>query len=96
MTADVGIDTVDAAVTVSDEAVQTIEGKEVIFIQEGEGGDAFEARRVKVGRQGTAPDAEGRRSVEILDGLAVGDRYVGKNSFLLKAELGKSEAGHEH
>ncbi len=37
---------------------------------------------------------------ELLDaleaGVAAGERYVGKNSFILKAELGKSEAGHQH
>ena len=32
----------------------------------------------------------------MLDGIAAGERYVGKNSFVLKAELGKSEAGHDH
>ena len=34
--------------------------------------------------------------VEVQEGVAAGERYVGKNSFILKAELGKSEAGHEH
>ena len=29
-------------------------------------------------------------------GVKPGERYVGRNSFTLKAELGKSEAGHEH
>ena len=29
--------------------------------------------------------------VQVLSGLNAGDRYVARNSFLLKAELGKSE-----
>ena len=31
-----------------------------------------------------------------VEGLAPGTSYVVKNAFLLKAELGKSEAGHDH
>jgi hypothetical protein len=34
--------------------------------------------------------------VEILDGLAPGDRFVAQGAFLLKAEIGKNEAAHEH
>lgn len=93
VTADVAIDTADAAVVVDDDAIQTIKGSEVVFVEEG---DSFEARPVKLGRHGSSADAEARRCVEILEGVAAGERYVSKNSFLLKAELGKSEAGHDH
>ncbi len=65
----------------------------MVFVQEG---DAFEARAIKPGRQGSGPGAPGAELVEVLDGIAAGERYVGKNSFILKAELGKSEAGHDH
>ena len=92
-TADVTIDRGEAAVVVSDDAVQTVEGREVVFAQEG---DAFEARPVKLGRKGSSPGTKNEHMVEVLDGLKAGDRYVSKNSFILKAELGKSEAGHEH
>jgi len=34
--------------------------------------------------------------VEIRSGLAAGSRYVSQQSFVLKAELGKAEAGHSH
>lgn len=91
-TADIVVDETDAPITVSDEAVQTVEGKPVVFRQDG---DTFQARPVKLGRRGAAAPGAARL-VEILDGIAAGDRYAGKNSFVLKAELGKSEAGHEH
>lgn len=91
-TADVAVDEGDAPVVTADEAVQTVDGREVVFLQED---DVFEARPVKLGRRGIAPDGQ-TRVVEVLSGVAVGERYVGKNSFILKAELGKSEAGHEH
>jgi len=93
VTAEVAIDSTEASIAVADDAVQRVEGKDVVFVEEG---DVFEARPVKVGRQGTGAESDGRRYVEILEGVAAGNRYVGKNSFILKAELGKSEAGHEH
>jgi cobalt-zinc-cadmium efflux system membrane fusion protein len=93
VTARIALEEVDAPVAVSDDAIQTVEGKQVIFVQ---GGDAFEARPVALGQRGGRPGEPAGHVVEVLDGLAPGDRYVGKNSFILKAELGKSEAGHEH
>ncbi len=76
----------EAPVTVRQTSLQTLEGKTVIFVAEG---DAFEARPVELG----AKDGE---SVEVVSGLLPGDRYVSENSFLLKAEIGKGEAAHEH
>jgi len=92
-TAEVTVDHVSAAVAVSDGALQSVEGKDTVFVQEG---DAFEARPVKVGRRGRSTDERLGQVVEVLEGVKSGERYVSKNSFLLKAELGKSEAGHEH
>jgi cobalt-zinc-cadmium efflux system membrane fusion protein len=34
--------------------------------------------------------------VPVLAGLKVGEKYVASGSFLLKAELGKAGAAHEH
>lgn len=81
-------DNVDAqvAVTVSADAVQTLRDRPVVF---GRYGQQFEARPVQLGR------SDGRR-VEVLHGLNAGERYAAKNSFLVKAELGKSEASHDH
>jgi cobalt-zinc-cadmium efflux system membrane fusion protein len=77
---------VAAVVTVRNGALQELEGKTVVFVAEG---DAFETREVRVGVR----DSE--RS-EITSGLRTGERYVAENSFLIKAELGKSEAEHDH
>lgn len=89
-TADIVVDELDAAVTVSEEAVQRIDGNDVVFVQDGDG---FEVRRIKIARRGAAASG---RVVEVLSGVAAGERYAGRNSFVLKAELGKSEAAHEH
>jgi cobalt-zinc-cadmium efflux system membrane fusion protein len=32
----------------------------------------------------------------VLSGLKVGDQYAGKNSFAVKAEIGKLGATHDH
>lgn len=73
------------AVIVPDESVQSFEGKDVVFARTAEG---FEARPVTVGTR------SGGRA-EILAGLNSGDEVAGKNAFLVKAEIGKSEASHE-
>jgi cobalt-zinc-cadmium efflux system membrane fusion protein len=77
---------VEAAVTVRNGALQELEGKTVVFVAEGE---SFEARAVRVGVR----DSD---RCEITSGLRAGERYVAENSFIIKAELGKSEAEHEH
>jgi cobalt-zinc-cadmium efflux system membrane fusion protein len=73
-------------VAVKGTALQTVENKNVVFVRNGE---KFEAREVEIGDR----DFE---NVEIVFGLMDGDRYAAKNSFVVKAELGKSEASHDH
>ena len=80
--AEVFIDESRAAVTVTPSALQQINDRPVIFVQTGQG---FAARAVQVGRR--ASDA-----IEITSGLKAGERYVAKNSFLVKAEVLKGEA----
>lgn len=67
-------------------AVQQIENESVVFVRTPEG---FEKREVVLGRG----DQE---RVEVVFGLDLGERYATANSFILKAELGKSEAEHSH
>ncbi len=75
-----------APVTVLNEALQTVEGKTVVFVRTAQG---FAARPVELGI------SDGVRSV-VKKGLQAGERYAAAGSFVLKAELGKSEAAHEH
>jgi cobalt-zinc-cadmium efflux system membrane fusion protein len=74
------------AIAVRASAIQTVENRRVVFVRSG---DKFEARDVELG----ARDSD---NVEILFGLLDGDRYAAKNSFIVKAELGKGSASHEH
>ncbi len=52
-------------------------------------GDEYEVRMLDLGRQ----DAEW---VEVLGGLDTGTRYVTTNSYLIKADIEKSGASHDH
>lgn len=72
-------------IIVPSDAVQTVEGRPVVFVVEADG---FRARPVTPGRVAAG-------STEILRGLTGSERIAGKGAFLLKAELGKGEAGHE-
>ncbi|HAT1795702.1 TPA: HlyD family efflux transporter periplasmic adaptor subunit [Legionella pneumophila] len=76
--------TVPVAVLLS--AIQRMDGKEVVFVQQG---DYFEATPVILGEKDS-------QWAEVVSGLDVGQRYVSKNSFFMKAELGKEGASHEH
>jgi cobalt-zinc-cadmium efflux system membrane fusion protein len=71
---------------VSADAIQTVNGKPTVF---GRYGTSFEARPLETGR------SDGKFT-EVVKGLQPGERYAATNSFLLKAELGKSGASHDH
>ena len=75
-----------APIVVSKEAIQEIEGKEFLFVKVPEG---FEKRQVQIG----VGDNE---NFEILSGLSPGEEYASSKTFLLKADLSKKEAEHEH
>ncbi len=86
VTGEIAVGEFSVPLAISYEAIQTVEGKSVVFVNDG---DKFEKREVTTGRSdGTL--------VELLSGLKDGEKYASKNTFLLKAELGKSEAEHEH
>jgi cobalt-zinc-cadmium efflux system membrane fusion protein len=74
------------AVAVQNDALQTLEGKTVIFVKEADG---FEPRPVRLGKA----DSE---FSEVVEGIAAGDTYVARNSFILKSEMGKESAEHGH
>ena len=74
-----------AAVAVPEEAVQSVDGRDVVFVRTRAG---FRAVPVGTGRR-----SAGR--IEIVSGLASGMTIATAGAFLLKAELGKA-AGGEH
>jgi cobalt-zinc-cadmium efflux system membrane fusion protein len=76
----------EVPVAVRSTALQTVDGERVVFIVTDSG---YEPRAVVAGRG----DED---HTEIVSGLAAGERYVATDSFVVKAELEKSDAGHEH
>lgn len=82
---DVTISEAPAAIAVRTDAIQTVEGKLVVFVQEKDG---LEPRPIKPGRADST-------FTEVLEGLASGETYVAKNSFTLKSEMGKENMEDE-
>jgi len=80
---------IEPTLALPEEAVQIVEGGPAVFILVPDEPNTFEKRPVTVGKPigGKVP---------ILTGLKEGESVVIKGSFILKAELGKSEAEHHH
>lgn len=74
------------AVLVPQRAIQTVEGRTIVFVRTGEG---FQAVPVTLGQ----PNGD---SITVTSGLKGGEQVAGTNSFTLKAELGNGEAEHGH
>lgn len=73
-------------VAVARSAIQSFRDWQVVFAQFGE---TFEVRPLELGE-------EDETWVEVKSGLSPGQPYAALNSFVLKAELGKSAASHDH
>ena len=67
-------------------ALQTFRGFDVVYAQVG---DIYEVRMLGLGRQD-------EKFVEVLYGLSPGEIYVTGNSYLVKADIEKSGASHDH
>ncbi|MBN8716352.1 MAG: efflux RND transporter periplasmic adaptor subunit [Xanthomonadales bacterium] len=67
-------------------ALQTFRDWDVVFVRVG---DTYEVRPVELGKR----DAQ---RVEVLSGLKAGDQVVVEQSYLVKADIEKSGASHDH
>jgi len=86
VTAAVTIRKTQVPISIPESALQTFRDWDVVFLNEG---DTYQAQPVELGRQHG-------ESVEVLSGLEPGDRYVVTNSYLIKADIEKSGASHDH
>ena len=82
----IAVDRKPADIVVPLSALQTLEGHDVVFVRDG---DRYTAHPVELGMR----DA---RNVEVLSGLQAGDQVVVEQSYLIKADIGKTGAAHEH
>ena len=85
--AKVAIEKKQAEIVIPLSALQTVEGKTIVFVRHEDGG--FEPQAVQTGRRDF-------QQVEIIHGLKQGQTYVSQNAFSLKAQLQKSEFGEGH
>lgn len=78
-----------AIVAVPEDALQTVEGGPALFVPVADEPGTFQKRAVTIGKAvgGLVP---------IHAGLVEGETFVSAGSFILKAELGKGSAAHEH
>lgn len=74
------------ALAVDVRAIQRFRDWEVVFVQVG---DEYEIRPLELGQRDS-------RFAEVLAGINAGDRYVVEQSFLVKADIEKSGASHDH
>jgi cobalt-zinc-cadmium efflux system membrane fusion protein len=86
VTADVLVEEVEVPVAVKAEAIQTFRDWDVVFIQVG---NTFEIRPLELGRR----DGDW---VEVTGGVAAGQQYATAYSFIIKADILKSGASHDH
>lgn len=75
-----------APLAVKNSALQRFRDFTVVFAQVG---DTYEVRMLELGK------TDGKWT-EVLGGLEPGERYVTGNSFLIKADIDKSGASHDH
>lgn len=82
----VSVRTTQADIVVPSKAIQDIDDESVVFVKTG---NTYTAHVVEIGR------TDGQFT-EILSGLHIGDVFVSENSYLIKADLEKSGASHDH
>jgi len=77
---------IEVPILVPKTAIETMKEQSVVFIKTENG---FKPQPVLLGRANET-------TIEILSGLRAGQRYVRKNGFTIKAEIGKSSLGEGH
>ncbi len=83
---DVSVSQKQVSLAVRESALQTMENQTVVFVKDG---NNYEMKPVKTG-------VSDGSYIEILSGLTAGQFYVSQGSFIIKADILKSGAAHEH
>lgn len=87
----VQVEEIPVPLLIDNKALQTFRDWQVVFIKININAltDSYEIRPLTLGRTDGV-------LTEVLEGLNVGDRYVVENSYLIKADLEKDGATHDH
>ncbi|WP_057831471.1 efflux RND transporter periplasmic adaptor subunit [Colwellia sp. TT2012] len=86
VSAEIEIGSFDVAIAVKRNALQSFRDFTVVYAKVG---DEYEVRMLELGR--IVGD-----EIEVLGGISIGTEYVTKNSYILKADIEKSGASHDH
>lgn len=86
VSAKITVDSYDVGLAVKKDAIQAFRDFSVVYTKFG---DTYEVRMLDLGR-------EAGPWVEVLGGLPAGAEYVTKNSYVIKADIEKSGASHDH
>lgn len=86
VTAEITVATHQANVAVRADAIQSFRDFQVVYAKFG---DEYEVRMLTLGRRTS-------EWVEVLSGLPAGTEYVSVNSYVIKADIEKSGAAHDH
>ncbi len=86
VTAEITVGEHDVPLAVRREGLQAFRDFTVVYAQVG---DQYEVRMLELGR-------EAGKYVEVLGGIELGTRYVAANSYVIKADIEKSGASHDH
>lgn len=86
VTGDIEVENFDTELVIENKALQTLDGRQGVFIQSG---DHYEFRPLVLGERDST-------FTEVLSGLRAGESYVNKMSYLIKADIEKAGAAHEH
>lgn len=86
VTAEITVGEHEVPLAVRREALQAFRDSTVVYAQVGE---EYEVRMLDLGREAGA-------YVEVLGGIEPGTRYVAANSYVIKADIEKSGASHDH
>ena len=83
---DIVIGEFEVELAVEKDAIQTLGEQVGVFVKEG---SEYHFTPLRIGRQDN-------QYAEVLSGLSLSQEYVYENSYLIKADIEKSEAAHEH
>ena len=83
---DIVIGEFEVALAVEKAAIQSMGEQVGVFVKEG---NEYSFTPLRLGRQDN-------QFAEVLSGLSINQVYVSENSYLIKADIEKSEAEHDH
>lgn len=86
VSARIAIEDRQVAMSVPLTALQSMDGRDVVFVRAGE---VYQARPVQLGERDSG-------QVEVIDGLQAGQQVVVEQSYLVKADIEKAGASHAH